>query len=301
MSAVTPSSSILRRRRVLAVVLYLFGLATTGFVISVWGRAVTTDQETVTQAASAVGRLDAVEDRLLGWVGALAGTDGAATGQVVEDLREAPGVEEALRGLIGEVIAASMSPAGPAVTIDPAARLTPVAPEVADVLQENGMSVDVAQVEAALATVEPLVIDPGDPEGPAAAVAGVQKGLTTAALVTAALVVLLGAGAVVLSDDRRAQLKSLGWRLVLSGVSFTIVTSLSAWLLDPGGGASPVRSALASVLRSNRQVPVLVALAGAAIAGLVVVLWRRRDVILRRRGSDDENDNTGERELVRVG
>ncbi len=299
MSGITPSSKQLRTRT-LAVVLYLFGLATTGFVISVWGRAVTADQETVTQAASAVGRLDAVEDRLLGWVGALAGTEGAATGQLVDDLRKAPGVEEALHGLIGEVIAASMSPLGPPVTVDPAARLTPLAPEVAAVLQENGMSVDAGQVEAALASVEPLVIDPGDPEGPAAAVTGVQKGLTVAALVTAGLVVLLGAGAVVLSDDRRAQLKSLGWKLVLSGVSFTIVTSLSAWLLDPGGGASPARSALASVLRSNREVPILVAVAGAAIAGAVVLLWRKRDLLLRRVRPDEETDNTGERELITV-
>ena len=103
-----------------------------------WGRAVTADQETVTQAASAVGRLDAVEDRLLGWVGALAGTEGAATDQLVEDLRDAPGVEEALRALIGEVIAASMSPLGPPVTVDPAARLTPLAPEVAACSSRTG-------------------------------------------------------------------------------------------------------------------------------------------------------------------
>ena len=135
----TSHSSKLLRGRTLAVVL-LFGLATTGFVISVWGRAVTADQETVTQAASAVGRLDAVEDRLLGWVGALAGTEGAATDQLVEDLRDAPGVEEALRALIGEVIAASMSLLGPPVTATAAP--TPLAPEVAGVLQENGMSVD---------------------------------------------------------------------------------------------------------------------------------------------------------------
>ena len=289
------------RRRALAVVLYLFGLAITGFVISVWGRAVTTDRETVTEAASAVGRLDAVEDRLLGWVGALAGTEGGATGQIVEDLREAPGVGEALGDLVGEVIAASLSAPGPPITVDPAASLIPLAPEVAVVLQRNGLSVDVDEVEAALATIEPLVIDPGDPEGPAAAVTGVHNGLTVAALFTAGLVVLLGAGAVALSNDRRAQLKSLGWRLVLSGVSFTIVTSLSAWLLDPGGGASPARSALASVLRSNREVPILVALAGAAVAGLVVILWKRRDVILRRGGPDEESDTTGERELVRIG
>ena len=162
------------------------------------------------------------------------------------------------------------------------------------------MSVDAGEVEAALASVEPLVIDPGDPEARQPQSPGAERadgrrpgygwlgGLARRSRGR-------------LSDDRRAQLKSLGWKLVLSGVSFTIVTSLSAWLLDPGGGASPARSALASVLRSNREVPILVAVAGAAIAGAVVLLWRKRDLLLRRGRPDEETDSTGERELVRVG
>lgn len=86
-----------------------------------------------------------------------------------------------------------------------------------------------------------------------------------------------------MSEDRRAVLRSLLHRLAIGALGYAVIFQLGAWILDPGGGRAPVRSAAARLIGAKLWVLLAVA-AGAAGAG-----W-----LLRRRRSNGGKGPGGE-------
>jgi hypothetical protein len=82
------------------------------------------------------------------------------------------------------------------------------------------------------------------------------------------MLVMLASGtvAVRMSEDRRTMLRSLLHRLAIGALGYAVIFQLGAWILDPGGGRAPVRSAAARLIGAKLWVPLVVA-AGAAGAG----------------------------------
>lgn len=252
------------RRLSLPVVLWVFGIATTVALISVWGRAVASDTALLSSAASEAGSARIVADRVEDWIiGALDESTGAAG--VVPVAMSRPEVEAAVSNLIEDVVvAASMVPG--VASVDVAAHLAPLAPVIAAEADQMGVALSASDVEVALSSIEPLSIrsETGRPlVGPSS---GVSRAFYLATAVALVVMAISGAGAVALSGDRRGMLRSLLNRVALSGLSFAIITRLGSWVLDPGGGRSPARTALAQLVGAKWWIPIVVAVVVAAAA-----------------------------------
>jgi hypothetical protein len=101
-------------------------------------------------------------------------------------------------------------------------------------------------------------------------------------VIAATAMLLAGATAVALSDDRVRMARSLAVKLAVSGFTFAIVLRLGAWAVDPGGGRAPFAAGGAVLLRSNGGVLLTIAGVGtAAVVALSTVLVLR---VRRRRG-----------------
>lgn len=261
------------RRLSLPVVLWVFGIATTVALISVWGRAVAGDTALLSSAAAEASSARIVADRVESWiVEAFDGSAGAPG--VVSVAMTRPEVETAVSGLIEDVVVAASMPSE-AVAVDVAGHLAPLAPLIAAEADQMGVPLSVAEVEAGITSIEPLTITSGTGRplvGPASDVSRAFYLATAAALV---LMAITGSGAMALSDDRRAMFRALLNRVALSGLSFAVITRLGSWVLDPGGGRSPARTALAELVGSKAWIPIAVAL----VVGAAAVAVGRNQVV----------------------
>lgn len=275
------------RRFSLAALLWVFGLATTGLYVSLWGRAVAADTATVQRAAALAAGSELVTDRVVQWL--IDGMpDTEANVPSAEEIRQVltrPEVEAAVAGLLTELVRAASLPEGELLVVDLGAELAPAAPVIAEELASLGYPVSVEAVEAGLHSLRPLVVrSPGQqplvgPESPTV------RNLSLATLATLGAMVGTGAAAAALAEDRRKMLRSLLSRIAVAGLSFVVWLRLGAWILDPGEGRAPARRALAELARSNLGVPVAVTVA-AAVAWLGWWLLWRRGIELRRRRTE---------------
>ena len=101
----------------------------------------------------------------------------------------------------------------------------------------------------------------------------VSAALSLAAIMAGSAALLFGAGAVLMSPDRRAAIRNLGYRLMLTSLSLAVMLRLGSWIADPAGGASPWRTGLSTILGSPTYVPLLAAAAG---MGVMVAIRKRR-------------------------
>lgn len=94
------------------------------------------------------------------------------------------------------------------------------------------------------------------------------------------LAVASGVAAVWLSDDRQKMVKDLVIRIAISAFGFAVMFRLGAWILDPGGGRSPVRVAAARLAAARLAaaklwLPLAVSMVAAGAAWLLGARWQR--------------------------
>jgi hypothetical protein len=264
----------------LATVLWLFGLATTTLLVSGWGRAVASDQATLTEGTRAVVEADLVAGRITDWI-----TDGivGSTDLAEADVRTAveyvwlrPEAGAALDALVGQVVEAALgSPAG-TVVIDVPGTVAPLVPVVVQELAAAGYQVDPPEVMRAVERIDPIVIDTESPDHPSSIIADARVFLTTALGVAVTAMVLLGGAAVLLASDRTVMVRSLGNRVFLGAIGFLLFQRIAVWASDPLSGRSPLFAGGNVVAGSNVQVPLLVAGMAVPFAATAWLTIRRR-------------------------
>lgn len=253
---------------------WAFGLAVTIFLISMWGRAMVVDSETLAQSLSPLGSSAPVVDLLTEWIGEELVGNGADSGAVDNAVAVAvghPDVAAALDRLVAEMVLAAAAPGPGEAVVDVGAFLRPVAGQIAEaVAGSTGTPVTPGDVVAVLDRLDPFVVraEGAQPQiGPRSPIAG---RLGTAAILAVVAAGLFGVGAVRLSDDRPLALKGLFIRVALGALSFAVLLRIGSWVVSPTGGRAPIASTMAALLHAKWMVPMTVAL----VAGVgVAVLW----------------------------
>lgn len=281
MSEPTPTSSSAEpsrsRRLLISVVLWVYGISITVFLVSIWGRSVASDTGLVSSAASHLVESDFVTSRIEGWFERALGDVGVADGGTSAQIVALPEVRAATAELIGEaVVAMAHADDGP-VVVDVAAAYRPAVPAVTVALRTMGMEVTEAQVGAVVDRLEPLVLAPESDRPMVGPGSGPARTLTVATLVGLASLLSSGGLAIYLAEDRRQMIKTLLTRLAVSAFTFAVFFRLSAWVMDPRGGRAGVSGAVAEVLVSKLWVPLLIT----AIAGASAWAVRQRQTAVR--------------------
>lgn len=301
----TVSATTRVRRGTLFVVLWAFGLSTTLLLLGMWGRAVTSDQATLTRSTEAALSADVVAERVFDWV-----EDGiaAATDLPISDIEPAiaaieasPEADQAVAALVEDAVAVLMAPAGTDPSIDVMAALGPLVPRFVAELSQRDVDVSEGAVVVALAELDEVEVDTGVAAGLPSIATEAGSILTLGVVLAATVLLAAGLAAIALSEDRVAMVRSLGTRLALSGVSFAILFRFGGWALDPDGGRSPLMRSGAIVIGSNQQAFLMVAAIGAltaAVSGAAWWLMRRRNAPPPRPSTVEDDEPT--RELVAV-
>lgn len=266
MSGPTPTSSSAeqsRGRRILqAVALWVYGIAISVFLLSIWGRSVAADTALVASAATRVAESEFVATRVEAWFErALAdvGFEGNPGSRLSSAIVALPEVQAATAALIGEIVEAMASTEEGPVVVDIASVYRPAVPAVTDSLVSMGIPVDEGHVEAVVDRLEPLVLVPdrggrplvGRGSGPA-------RALTVGTLIGLGAMLLAGGVAVYLSEERRRMIRTLLTRLSMSGLNFAIFFRLSSWVVDPRGGRAGINGAIAELLGAKLWIPLAI-------------------------------------------
>ena len=280
------------RRYALPIVLWVYGIAVTVTLVSVWGRAVVIDTDLMAAAASDVASAEFVTDQIEDWLteelvelpGIDRGTAEQAAAQTVADQAfEAP-----LSDLTRAVVAAAAAPPGDSTRVDVAGVLLPAIPSVTVALAAQGIDLNEQAVGAFLSSLDPLVVR-GPNEAPVVGSGSyAARTFSLATVVGLVTAVVAGGAAVQMSEDRRAMLRSLLTRIAVSALGFAVMFKLGAWVLDPGAGRAPVRTAAARLAGAKLWLPVLVA-AGTG-GGAWTLRWTRTRVLDRRQGPGRDAD-----------
>lgn len=255
---------------------WLFGLSASILLGSLWGSAVTGSRGTVAQVMRDVATEQVVQERIAGWiaegldsVGVINSLDTAT----VDRLLAMPETGQVVDNLTDQIVEAMFAPVGATARVDPASALLPVVPQIVPVLAEAGLPADERSVTALVSRIEPIPLNGGGEVAVTSAATRVSAALSLAALVAGLAALLFGGGAVLISPDRRAAIRNLGYRLMLTSLSLAVMLRLGSWIADPAGGASPWRTGLSTILGSFTYVPLLAAAAG---LGIMVVIGKRR-------------------------
>ena len=273
-----PSSSLRARAFTLAVVLWAFGLATTTLLVGVWGRSVANDTATLSSSALAVVDPDAVSDQIAEWVLAEAlsvpGVPETAAETVVRGVAMSAPARIAIESVVTDIVEAAAAPAGSETTIDVAAAIEPLRPAVVEALDASGVPASPADVDGFLRQLEGLVLTSAERTASSGAISTARAALTTVMLAGAAGLVVFGAAAVRLSEDRSVMMRSLANRLLVSSLTFAVFLRIGAWAVDPGGGRSPLRESGAILLASNTRAVLVIAASGLVVSGVASAVIR---------------------------
>jgi hypothetical protein len=244
----------------------MFGLATTALLVTTWGSAVTSNRATVESAVSEAVQADVVAGRLIEWAGVglaeVADLPVADVADVADHLRDDPHVGSALTEVARELAGALFAEPGETVSIELTDELVPLAPVVAAEARRQGLDLEEEAVREALASMGQVRLNAD--ETAAGTASRTSTALTVAAAVAAVLLLVFGTIAVMTASDRRAELRTLASRVTISAVSFAAMLRISAWILDPGGGGSPLRRSGAILLADGLRVPLILAAVGCA-------------------------------------
>ncbi len=266
-----PQNTSPLRRFGLATALWVFGIATSVLLVSLWGRAVTADDETLAAAAGAAAESDWLAERVAGWLAEEVAEHGALpeakTAAVVESVWRRPETRAAVADLVGQAVEAGLAPPGTTVVIDPAASIRPLTDHIAAGLTAAGVTTTRQEVAAVIDEIDPVVAvaEPGETAGVVRRV----RAVLTRALAVALVVMAIAAGAAfTLGPDRRVVMRSLVTRVALTALGFAVLFRAGAWALDPSGGGAPLPRGAALLLGSNTGLLWLLG-AGAAFAAVL--------------------------------
>jgi len=276
-----PPVTIRLRRSLLFAVLWAFGLATTLLLIGAWGRVTSADQTAIGDTAAAVIGTEEVSTRVTDWLaGGLAEATRLSDADVrtaLAELQESPQARGATDQIVRAAVAALLAGPGESTEIDIGSVLAPLAPLIAAELTERGTAVGAAEITTALSAVGPIALDTAEAGSFAATAARVEGFLTVVVVMAATALVVLGGVAVGLAEERVKMVRNLATRVALSAISFALLFRIGGWVLDPGGGRSPVMAGGSVLVRANGQIFVILgAGAGVLAAGISWYLSRRR-------------------------
>jgi hypothetical protein len=261
------------RRVTLPWILWVFGLSTTLLLVGMWGRAVTIDEGTIARSTEVALSADMVTDRVYDLIGdGLVGATGVSPEQAdaaLSAIRTTPEAGDAIDALVTDVVAALVAPPGGDTTVDVAAALSPLVPAVVDELGHRGVAVPEEEVEAAVESIDPVALEGGATIPVGEVTEQARAVLTTGVLIAAALLVVAGMLAGVVSEDRWSMVRSLATRIVFSALSFATLFRLGGWALDPDGGRSPLRRSGSILVESNLHVFLIAAAVAAAVAATI--------------------------------
>lgn len=277
-----------KRRFAAGVAAWVFGLASTVLLISLWGRAVVGDTEQLSHSLSPLAESSLVADRVAGWLEEQLVGSGLDRAQAADAGREAlrhPGVRPVLEDLVAATViaAAAEEPAGGVV--DVADLLLPRSNQIATALGEAGLPVTVDRVEGILAGLDPLVIRDPEKRPAIGASSSLAANLGTAALLSLAVMAASGWLYTRLEGDRVRALRSLLHRFGLGALSFAVILRIGSWATDPGGGRAPVGETISRIADSEAMLPLLLglsAMAGATLLRLVRRYFRPEGATPRR-------------------
>lgn len=258
---------------------WVFGLSVTIFLISMWGRAIIVDTDTLAESLSPLSGSAPVVSLISDWLGTElleAGANPDVVDGTVDVVVAQSEVAEALSRLVAEVILAAGSPTPGEAVVDAARILRPAAPAIAEtVTVSSGSPVSPADVTRVLDQIDPLVVRAsGDPApiGPSSPIAG---RLSTAAVLALVMMVIAGWGAVRLADERAVAVKGLLTRVSLGALSFAVMLRIGSWVLSPTGGRAPISSTLSGLFESKWLVPLAIGVIAGVGAG---VMWGVRRI-----------------------
>lgn len=292
------------KKLVRGVSAWLFGLATTIFLIAMWGRAVVVDVDALEEATAPLADSSAVVDILTGWLEdelVEADVPPVTSEMIIEQVMTGSSMATALQQFTGEFVAAAANPSPRASVVDVSRLLEPAVPEIDEALNAAGVPASESSIADVVADLDPLLVRGSGTEpyvGPESVAAG---RLGTAAVLALGLMALTGWVSVASSDDRLGQARSLLNRVALGALSFAVLLKTGSWLLDPRGGRAPISESM-SLLADSKWVFVM-ALGVAAAAGAALV-WMIRRYLRREEGSpppDESPRPQRERQPIRSG
>jgi hypothetical protein len=257
-----------------ATLFWLFGLAASILIGSLWGSSVTGSRSVVADVMGEIAAAQIAQERLAGWlidglrsVGVIVPDDS----QVAERVLSMPETEQVMSNLTEQLVDAAFAPVGSNAVVDPATALLPAVPALTQVLADQGIVAGEGNVAALISSIEPVPLE-GTGEFPVSSAATrASTAFSLAAALAGVAMVLFGGGAVLASPDRVAAVRNLAYRLMLTSLSLAVMLRLGSWIADPRGGATPLGAGVSTLLGSNTYVPL--AMAGAAA---VVAVWVRR-------------------------
>ncbi len=292
------------RKGALSIALWAFGLATSLFLIGMWGRTVSVDSVTIEESARTVIDADIATERINAWfedgLAAAAATDSATVHTVAEEIQATPQYSAAVDVIIAQFIDSLFVPDGETSVLNLEDVLAPLVPVVVAEFEQRDVPVDPDRIEGVLDAAAAIELDAGEAASVVAVVEDARVFLSQVVLIALAMLLLTGTVAVYLTQERFAMVRTLATRVVMSALSYAVIFRLASWALDPTRGRSPIAGGGSVLLGSNGQVFLALA-AGAgvvAVGGALVARGKKRSIETRAASLDSSDDDT--RELAPV-
>ncbi|MCL1593940.1 MAG: LPXTG cell wall anchor domain-containing protein [Actinomycetia bacterium] len=283
----------------LSVAMWAFGLATSLFLIGMWGRTVAVDTATIEESTRVIIDADVAKERINTWLEdgltVASATDSETVHAVAEGIQDSPEYTAAVDAIIGQFIEGLFASDGSDPVLDIDQTVAPLVPVVISEFAERDVAVDTDRIEGVLDAAGTIELDTGEAATVAAVIHDARVLLTQVVFVALIAMVLTGAIAMSLVDKRFLMLRTLATRVGLAAVSYALILRIASWALDPARGRSPIAGGGSVLLGSNGQVLLLLAGAASVVAGFGGwVAWKRKRLFV----PIEEGDDT--RELVAV-
>ncbi|MEN8237638.1 MAG: hypothetical protein ABFR53_00410 [Actinomycetota bacterium] len=286
----------------LTIALWTFGLATSLFLLGMWGRTVAVDSATIEGSARTIINSDLAADRIDTWfeegLAAAADVDSETARSVVHSIESRPEYQVAVDSIIDAFVESLFATDGDATRVDLERALSPLVPVVADELVGRDVPVEVERIEDALDDAGVIELDTGEAASVAAAVSDARVFLTEVVVMSLLGMLLTGLVAVSLAPERSAMVRQLSSRVMIAALTYAVILRLAGWALDPSRGRSPIAGGTAVIFSSNSQVFLIL---GSLAAGFAAVAYwltsRNRERMVE---DPDETVDDDTRELASV-
>jgi len=290
------------RSSALSVALWVFGLATSLFLLGMWGRTVAVDNATIEESARTVIDAEIATERINTWfeegLATVADIDSDAAHAIAETVESRPEYQHAVDAIISAFVDSLFARQGETTTVDLEEALAPLVPVLVDEFGRRNIPLEESRIEDVLNDAGVVDLDAGEVASMAAVVADARLFLTQVVVMSLLALIVAGSLAVLLAQERFSMVRHLATRVAVAALSYAVVLRLAGWALDPSRGRSPVAGATSVLFASNQSVLGIVAgVSGAiSVAGYWVARRQRRGAV--GDSADPVDDDT--RELASV-
>jgi hypothetical protein len=273
------------RSAALTIALWTFSLATSLFLVGMWGRTVAVDDATIENSARTIIDSDIATDRINTWfeegLATAAGIDSETARSVASAMESRPEYQAAVDAIIAAFVDSLFASEGDTTRVDLERTLLPLVSVVAGELALRDVPVEEERIEDALDEAGVVELDAGEAASVAAVVSDARVFLTQVVAGSLLGMLLAGMAAVSLAPQHWAMMRQLSTRVLIAALSYGVVLQLAGWALDPSRGRSPVSGAAGVLFSSNSHVfLVLGGLAGIiATVGYWVTPHRREPIV----------------------